>query len=63
MGLSYAEVKQIKEIAMSFQIVEGEITHVIQVNSGRINTSYKITVTQPNDTVSYMLQKINSFVF
>ena len=63
MGLSYAEVKQIKEIAMSFQIVEGEITHVIQVNSGRINTSYNITVTQPNDTVSYMLQKINSFVF
>ncbi len=63
MSLSYSEIKRIKEIAKNFEIVKGEITHVIQVNSGRINSSYKITVTQENDTVSYMLQKINTHVF
>ncbi len=63
MSLSYLEIQRIKEIAEKFQIAEGEITHVIQVNSGRINASYKITVTQENDTVSYMLQRINRDVF
>ncbi len=63
MALSYSEIKHIKEIANQFKIADGEITHVIKVDSGRINSSYKITVTQENDTVSYMLQKINSHVF
>lgn len=63
MALSYSEIKHIKEVAKKFKIADGEITHVIQVNSGRINASYKITVTQENDTVSYMLQKINTHVF
>ena len=63
MSLSYSEIQKLKAIAQNFQIAEGEITHVIQVNSGRINSSYKITVTQEDDTVSYMLQKINRHVF
>ena len=61
--LSYSEIKRIKDVARQFRIASGEITHVIQVNSGRINASYKITVTQSTDTVSYMLQRINTHVF
>ncbi len=63
MALSYSDIKHIKEVARQFKIAEGEITHVILVNSGRINTSYKITITQKDDTVSYMLQRINTHVF
>lgn len=63
MALSYSEIQHLKQIAKKFQIADGEITHVIQVNSGRINSSYKITVTQETDTVSYMLQRINTHVF
>ena len=59
----YSDIEYIKEVARKFQIVDGEITHVDQINSGRINDSFKITVTQENDTVSYMLQRINSGVF
>lgn len=61
--LSYSEIQHIKGVASQFRIADGEITHVIQVNSGRINASYKITVTQETDTVSYMLQRINTHVF
>lgn len=63
MQLSYSEISRLKEIANEFQIVEGEITHVIKVDGGRINSTYKITVTCENDTMSYMLQRINVFVF
>ena len=63
MPLSYSEINYLKEIAKKFQIAEGEITHVIPVDGGRINSSFKITVTQENDTVSYLLQKINARVF
>lgn len=63
MSLSYSEIKHLKEVAKKFKIADGEITHVIQVNSGRINSSFKITVTQKEDTVSYMLQRINTHVF
>ena len=63
MELSYSEIKRLKAIAINFQIVEGEITHVIRVDSGRINSTYKITVTCKDDTVSYMLQRINRYVF
>ena len=63
MALSYSDIVHLKEIAKQFKIADGEITHVIQVNSGRINSSYKITVTQEHDTVSYMLQRINTHVF
>ena len=63
MTLSYYEIQQIKAIAKNFQIANGEITHVIQINSGRINSSYKVTVTNDTDTYSYMLQKINTHVF
>ena len=63
MRLSYDEIQRIKQIAEMFEIVPGEITHVMKVDSGRINSTYKITVTCEDDTVSYMLQKINSNVF
>ena len=63
MVLSYSEIKHLKEVANHFCIADGEITHVIKLDSGRINSSYKITVTQETDTVSYMLQRINSHVF
>jgi Ser/Thr protein kinase RdoA (MazF antagonist) len=62
-ALSYSDIQHIKEVARVFKIADGEITHVMQVNSGRINSSYKITVTQETDTVSYMLQRINTHVF
>jgi len=63
MELSYSEIKYIKRIANNFKIANGEITHITKVDSGRINTTYKVTVTCTNDTVSYMLQKINRYVF
>ena len=63
MALSYLDIQQLKKIARQFAIAEGEITHVIPVDGGRINTTFKITVTQKNDTVSYMLQRINTKVF
>lgn len=63
MQLSYADVQKVKEIAHNFKIVNGTITHVILVESGRINTTYKIVVPHGNDTVSYMLQRLNTNVF
>lgn len=63
MQLSYADVQKVKEIARNFKIVNGTITHVILVESGRINTTYKIVVSHGNDTVSYMLQRLNTNVF
>ncbi len=63
MQLSYNEIQRIKAIAEQFKICEGEITHILLVDSGRINATYKVTVTHDDDTVSYMLQRINSHVF
>ena len=63
MQLSYGEIVRIKNIAEKFQICDGEITHVIPIDSGRINSTYKIVVSREDDTTSYMLQKINVHVF
>ena len=63
MQLSYSDIVRLKNIAREFNICDGEITHVIVIDSGRINSTYKITVTGKDDTTSYMLQKINIHVF
>ena len=62
-ALSYAEILEIKKIASSFDICDGEITHVIPINLGKTNATYKIVVSHDDDTTSYMLQKINTKVF
>ena len=63
MQLSYGEIIRIKNIVKQFNVCDGEITHVASVDSGRINSTYKITITHDDDTTSYMLQRINTFVF
>ncbi len=63
MQLSYGEIVKIKGIAEHFKICPGEITHVIPIDSGRINSTYKIVVSSKDDTTSYMLQRINEHVF
>ena len=63
MPLSYSEIVRIKNIVKKFKVCDGEITHVELVDSGRINSTYKITITHDDDTTSYMLQRINTFVF
>lgn len=63
MAISYADIQKVKDTVNKFQIEKGEITHVIVIDSGRINTTFKIVVTDENDTHSYMLQRINTNVF
>lgn len=63
MLLSYSEIQKIKSIAMKFNLCDGVITHVMPVDGGRINSTYKITVTSSDDTHSYMLQRVNEHVF
>ena len=62
-NLSYAKIVEIKKIASNFCICDGEITHVIPINVGKTNATYKIVVSHDDDTTSYMLQKINTKVF
>lgn len=61
--LSYSEILDIKKIASNFKICDGEITHVLPVNGGKTNATYKIVVFHETDTTSYMLQRINTNVF
>lgn len=60
---SYGEIVRIKNIVQRFKVCDGEITHVDPINTGRINSTYKITIDHNDDTTSYMLQRINTFVF
>lgn len=63
MQLSYSDIQHIKEVVNKFNVCCGEITHVILVDSGRINSTFKIVITSEEDTTSYMLQKLNQGVF
>jgi len=63
MQLSYVDIQKVKELVNKFKVCEGEITHVILVDSGRINRTYKVVISSGEDTVSYMLQKVNQTVF
>lgn len=63
MQLSYSDIQRIKEVVNRFNVCDGEITHVILVDSGRINSTFKIVITSEDDTTSYMLQKLNQGVF
>lgn len=61
--LSFRETQEIGAIAKKFNIVEGKIEWILPIDSGRINYTYKIVVNTGNDTVSYLLQRINHNVF
>lgn len=63
MAVSYADIQRVKDIVNRFRVEPGEITHVIAIDSGRINTTFKIVISNEFDTYSYMLQKINTNVF
>lgn len=63
MQLSYADIKKVTDIATKFAIADGVITHVLPIESGRINTTFKIVVSSGEDTTSYMLQRVNTYVF
>lgn len=61
--LSYSQIVDLKEIASHFEICDGEITHVLPMNGGKTNTTFKIVILHDDDTTSYMLQQINEHVF
>lgn len=63
MQLSYVDIQKVKEIVNKFNVCDGEIMHIILVDSGRINRTYKVVISSGEDTVSYMLQKVNQSVF
>lgn len=61
--LSFRETKEIGAIAQKFNIANGKIEWIIPIDSGRINYTYKVVINTGTDTVSYLLQRINSKVF
>ena len=63
MQLSYVDIQKVKALVNKFDVCDGDITHIILVDSGRINRTYKVVISSGEDTVSYMLQKVNQTVF
>ena len=63
MILSYSEIKKLKGIISQFQVASGEITRISTVESGRINSTNQVTISDGKQTFPYMLQGINTNVF
>jgi len=54
--------KQLLDVCKIFQI-EGELTSVEEINSGHINSTYRVFFTCGERVEDYIVQKINTYVF
>ena len=57
-----SEEKQIREVCKQFKIV-GEFQYYEVVNSGHINTTYRVFYLRSGELKDYILQKVNTYVF
>ncbi|MBR2903571.1 MAG: aminoglycoside phosphotransferase family protein [Clostridia bacterium] len=53
---------QIREVCNRFQL-QGEYRHYEVINSGHINTTYKVYYFRDNEIKDYILQRVNTYVF
>lgn len=56
------EEKQIREVCKQFRIV-GEFQYYEVINSGHINTTYRVFYLRNGEIKDYILQRVNTYVF